>query len=214
MYYVWKLRQNETGFIVSVIFLCCRCNCIKLLVIKTSIVDEINLIIIMHTFPMRAKDNWVLSKNYIIYKWLNISNGYNNIKIKKNIAVIRKPAKKAVTYKETNIFALNSNTCISILDFRNSLYWSFTFILHRVWIIDLRNLLSHQCATTEPYTQPSRQDKKLNMKKPMWTSYGNKSQNSTPKAARRCLAIVRKTPGKTGSSKKLSVLFKRERKLR
>lgn len=118
-----------------------------------------------------------------------------------NVAVIRKLAKKAITYKETNIFSLNSNTCISILDFRNSLYWSFTFILHRVWIIDLWNLLSYQCATTEPYTKQSGQDKKnWSWKKPMWTSYGNESKNCILKSARRSLAIVRKMPGKTGNS--------------
>lgn len=69
------------------------------------------------------------------------------------------------------------------------MYWSFTFILHRVWIIDLWNLLSYQCATTEP----SGQDKKnWSWKKPMWTSYGNKSKNCILKSARRSLAIVRK----------------------
>lgn len=45
------------------------------------------------------------------------------------------------------------------------MYWSFTFILHRVWIIDLWNLLSYQCATTEPYTKQSGQDKKIDHEK-------------------------------------------------
>lgn len=49
----------------------------------------------MHTFPMRAKDNWVLSKNYIIYKWLNISNGYNNIKIKKKHSCYKEAGQKS-----------------------------------------------------------------------------------------------------------------------
>lgn len=74
------------------------------------------------------------------------------------------------------------------------MYWSFTFILHRVWIIELWNLLSYQCATTEQYTKQSGQDKKIDHEKNQCGHHMETSRKTVywNHAARRSLAIVRK----------------------